>query len=89
MKVLLLTVLVLLATTCLAAYRGYDQYYPSSYISRYAYGGKYNVPGTYNYGYPQRYAYQEGMRNNRVYYTPPQRQPVISTLPVGLMYQYA
>ncbi|GFW43548.1 hypothetical protein TNCV_4769001 [Trichonephila clavipes] len=59
MKCWVLLILTCLVSSCVAGYRNYNQYFPSSYISRYAYGGKYNVPGTYNYGYPQRYAYAE------------------------------
>ncbi|KAF8782414.1 hypothetical protein HNY73_012704 [Argiope bruennichi] len=75
MKLLVVLSFFCLVCSCLAGYRNFNQYFPSSYISRYAYGNKYHVPGTYNYGYPQRYASAE--RSNVYDYA-------LTTYPQGL-----
>ncbi|PRD28703.1 UNVERIFIED_CONTAM: hypothetical protein NCL1_31619 [Trichonephila clavipes] len=38
MKCWVLLILTCLVSSCVAGYRNYNQYFPSSYISRYAYG---------------------------------------------------
>ncbi|KFM82170.1 hypothetical protein X975_03532, partial [Stegodyphus mimosarum] len=51
---ILVTVIIFTLVVCACAY---TSYFPSSFISKYAYPYTFNYPPTYNFGYPAHYVH--------------------------------